>query len=265
MGTIISGGAGVGKSALAMCMKTLANQSGMYFLPAKFEQNQMGLKPLFTISNLLNSLCETVFNDSPRSQLKMIEDGLTTSFGTESILISAVPSLRKLMPSCVQLETSMGICVDSAVSMRYLFGELIRILSSHSRPISFFLDDIQFGDPASLLLLWNMLFSAQGLPIFFIFCHRDDDSSMSETFKAWMTLISVFSLEPILLECISPEGVNNFISETLHLSPRISRPLSSVLHNKTRGNPLFLRQLLDSLVEHKYIFVNLTQHCWCWD
>lgn len=151
-----------------MCMKTLANQSGAYFLSAKFEQNQMGLKPLFTISNLLNSLCETVFNDSPRSQLKMIEDGLTTSFGTESILISAVPSLRKLMPSCVQLETSMGICVDSAVSMRYLFGELIRILSSHSRPISFFLDDIQFADPASLLLLWNMLFSAQGLPIFFI-------------------------------------------------------------------------------------------------
>ena len=88
---------------------------------------------------------------------------------------------------------------------------------------------------------------------------------MSETFKAWMTSISVFSLEPILLECISPEGVNNFISETLHLSPRISRPLSSVLHNKTRGNPLFLRQLLDSLVEHECIFVNLTQHCWCWD
>lgn len=161
MGTIISGGAGVGKSTLAMCMKTLANQSGAYFLSAKFEQNQMGLKPLFTIS-------KTVFNDFPCSQLKMIEDGLTTSFGTESILISAVPSLRKLMPSCVQLETSMGICVDSAVSMRYLFGELIRILSSHSRPISFFLDDIQFGDPASLLLLWNMLFSAQGLPIFFI-------------------------------------------------------------------------------------------------
>jgi predicted ATPase len=38
-----------------------------------------------------------------------------------------------------------------------------------------------------------------------------------------------------------------------------------VLHHKTRGNPLFLRQLLDSLTEQGYIFVDLKQRRWSWD
>merc|ERR1712085_21607 len=47
-----------------------------------------------------------------------------------------------------------------------------------------------------------------------------------------------------------------------HLSPRITRPLSSVLHHKTRGNPLFLRQLIESLKDQGHLYVNLHQRRW---
>jgi predicted ATPase len=110
-----------------------------------------------------------------------------------------------------------------------------------------------------------MLFSAQGAPIFFTMCHRDDEISMNAPFKAWLASITIFALQPIKLESISPWGVNNLVSETLHLSPRLTHPLSSVLHRKTRGNPLFLRQLLDSLTEQGYIYIDLEHHRWAWD
>jgi len=135
----------------------------------------------------------------------------------------------------------------------------------HSKPITIVIDDIQFADPASFLLVGNLLFKAQGAPIFFALCHRDDDASMNETLKEWLVSMAMYPLATIKLESITAEAVNNLISEALHLSPRLTRPLSFVLHRKTRGNPLFLRQLLDSLTEQGYIYFDMKQHRWAWD
>ena len=264
-GTIISGEAGAGKSKLAMHIQTLTNQSGGYYLSAKFEQIQMSLKPLSTIANMFDYLCEMVFNDSTYSQLQSIEKELVCAIGSQTNLLGVVPNLKRLMPSFGWHESSASLCVDSAVSMRYLLSELLLVILSHSKPITIVIDDIHFADQASLQLVGSLLFSAQGSPIFFALCYRNDAASMSESFNAWLASFVQFTLEPIKLESISPDAANTLISESLHLSPRLTRPLSSVLHHKTRGNPLFLRQLLDSLAEQGYIFVDMYKHRWCWE
>jgi hypothetical protein len=264
-GAIISGEAGVGKSKLALHLQTLTNKFDGYFLVAKFEQNQMSFKPLSTIANIFDSLCEMIFNDSPHLVLMEIDEKLASDFSIQTNLFEFVPNLRKLMPSCLGSKITSSICVDSAFSLRYLLGELLRVLSSHSKPITIVLDDVQFADDSSLLLIRYLLFSAQGAPIFFTLCHRDDETSMSDTFTTWLKSITFFSLEPIKLKSISCRGVNSLISEALHLSPRLTLSLSSALHCKTRGNPLFLRQLLDSLTEQEYIYIDLKRQRWTWD
>ncbi len=263
-GAIISGRAGVGKTKFAMHMQKLTNQNNGYFLSAKFERNQ-SLKPLATISNLFDSLCETIFIDSSKSELKVIEVELTSAIGSHSILLEVVPNLEKLMPASVVRGESAYSCVDSALSMKYILGELVRVISSHSKPITILIDDIQFADDASLQLVGNLILSTKRVSTFFIICHRDDEVSIGGSFSSWLTSVSMFSLESIHLESITPEGVNNLISETLHLSHRITRTLSYALHCKTRGNPLFLRQLLDSLTEQGFIYIDMNQHRWAWD
>ena len=59
--------------------------------------------------------------------------------------------------------------------------------------------------------------------------------------------------------------MNDLVSETLHITPRITRPLSDVLYQKSRGNPLFLRQLVVSMNGQGLIYVNLNQRRWAWD
>jgi predicted ATPase len=153
--------------------------------------------------------------------------------------------------------------------MRYLFGELLYIISSHSkRPISLFVDDIQFADHSSLLLIRNLLFrdAKYNSSVFFVFCHRDNDPDYdSATFDIWLSSISMFSLEKIKLNNMNIEGVNSLVSDALHLSPRITRQLSEVLHHKTMGNPLFVKQLLASLTAQGYIYVDMSQPRWAWD
>ncbi len=263
-GVIISGGPGVGKSKLAMSVQKLTNQHGGYFVTTKFEQNQNDIKPLSTISKLFDSLCEMLFNDSSSSELELIEEELKDAIGSQSILQVILPSLNKLMPSSSSLELLATNFVNSALSMAYQLGEFMRVVSAHSKPITMFIDDLQFADIASLRLVGNLL-SNERRAIFFIFAHRKDDDILNESFHAWLGSIALFSLEEIHLESMSSDAVNTLISETLHLSPRITRPLSSVLHHKTLGNPLFLRQVLTSLTDQRYIYIDMAQHRWVWD
>lgn len=264
-GAIISAGAGFGKSKLAMYMEKLTNQCDGYFLSTKFEQNQNDVKPLSTMSKLFNSLCDVLFNDCSRQQLETIEEELTDAIGRRSILLEIVPSLKKLMPSSERLDSSAYVFVDSSLSMTYQLSEFMRVISSHSKPITMFIDDIQFADSTSLRLIGNLCPSTQGPSIFFIFCHRDDEDCQSGSLNLFLNSISLFSLEAVKLKTITLAGVDNLISETLHLSPRITRPLSSVLYRKTSGNPLFLRQLLHSLTEQRCIYFDVVRHRWAWD
>ena len=106
------------------------------------------------------------------------------------------------------------------------------------RRISILLDDLQWSDLASLNLIESFVLSNGGNKndrIFFTLCYRDDEVSGNEQFKEWLSSISLFSLETIKVENMDVVGVNSLVSETLHLGPRITRPLASALHHKTRG------------------------------
>jgi predicted ATPase len=152
--------------------------------------------------------------------------------------------------------------------MRYLFGELLRVISTHSsQPITLLMDDIQFADTTSLLLIGNLLFSAQNCAsVFIVFGHRDDeDSQKNHAFRVWLETLSMFNMKSIKLGNMSADSVNSLVSETLHVTPRITRQLSDVLYQKSRGNPLFLRQLMGSLCRQGYIYVELSQPRWSWD
>ena len=195
---------------------------------------------------------------------KLLESALGNQAGH---LASVVPSLSKLMSLDAQFEVSSN-CVDSAMSMRFLFfAELARVISSHSRPISVLLDDMQWADSTSLLLVGNLLstIGGSGGSIFFAICYRDDEVSINGAFNAWLSSITMFPLEAVKLENMTAEDVNRLVSDALHLSPRITRPLSSVLHRKTGGNPLFLRQLMHSLDDQNHIHVQLNPPQWVWD
>jgi predicted ATPase len=267
-GIIVKGGAGVGKSRLAIdTLQSLTSQRNGYFLAAKFDQNQ-DVKPLSTVGTLFSSLCDLFVQDATPAHLTMVNELLESSLGGQAGLLSGVvPSLSKLMPSCAGLESSSG-CVDSALSMQFLFAELLNVVSSFSRPISLLLDDMQWADIASLLLVGNLLSVVIGgsKSVFFAFCYRDDEVSNNGAFNAWLSSITMFPLEAVKLENMTAEDVNRLVSDALHLSPRITRPLSSILHRKTGGNPLFLRQLMYSLNNQNHIRVQLNPvPRWVWD
>lgn len=251
----------------AQHLTTTQPNNGIFFL-AKFDQNT-DVQPLSTIGAMFNELCDVFVQEATHSQLESVERALESALGTQAALLSAVvPSLEKLMPSCGGFVDS-SLCVDSALSMRFLFCEFLVVIATHCPKItvSFFIDDLHWADPISLLLIGTLISSIEGRgsSVFFICCYRDDEVDDNVPLTQWLLSISLTSLEMVELQEMTMDSVNTLLSETLHLSPLKTRPLSSVLHHKTRGNSLFLKQLIGSLQDQHLIEFNLGLARWTWD
>jgi predicted ATPase len=64
---------------------------------------------------------------------------------------------------------------------------------------------------------------------------------------------------------IEEHALNGMVSELLCLSPRIVKPLTEVVFNKTRGNPLFIHQTLLSLNRDGLLNVDFTRKRYVWN
>lgn len=69
----------------------------------------------------------------------------------------------------------------------------------------------------------------------------------------------------ITLEGLGREEINSMVSDFFCLPHRITRSLSGILFTKTLGNPMFIKQLIESLVVEKLIYFSVGDKRWMWD
>ena len=69
----------------------------------------------------------------------------------------------------------------------------------------------------------------------------------------------------VALTGLDREDLNTMISDTLCLYPRICRSLSASVFEKTKGNPFFVIEFLQSLVGRGLLQYNLNTKRWVWN
>ncbi len=276
-GVILTGAGGVGKSRMAAHVFEQTRKDGGLVFATKFNRNQ-DVSPLAKISVIFNDLIDLFATVASPPTLLSLSNDLENALGIHAALLYEVlPSLPRIMPSCSQVKYYVDQ-VNIANSMRFLFCKLFEILISYQTGrITMLFDDLQWADASSLSLISSLLQCNEGAKrVYFTSCYRDTE--VNDFFLAWLQSISAFSLDEIKLESLTPNGINQFVSETLHLFPRLTYPLSLVLHKKTGGNPLFLGQIISAIVgsgeslpnssplsKGDEIFFSLSRRRWTWD
>ena len=133
-----------------------------------------------------------------------------------------------------------------------------------------FLDDLQWADPSSIAAVNHLLltegFNSYNTRFFFIGCNREGETKSTQF---WTSLcrsdLLNAKLTDIHLGFMDGHTLNTMVSETLCLSPRLTRTLSSIIYRKTKGNPLFVSRLIRSWSNDGLLRLSMSRGRWEWD
>jgi predicted ATPase len=128
------------------------------------------------------------------------------------------------------------------------------------------MDDCQWADDASIEVLASLL--RQGRKkFFFVGCYRDDEITSDHAFLKMLESIHAAGVKrsDVKLNGLSEEALNNLVSHILCLSPRVVGQLSHILYSKTKGNILFITQLMLSLHRDGLLKLDMGSQRWIWD
>lgn len=261
---LVSGPAGLGKSALIQELYTrLAEQAG-YFIRGKFDPVQQHL-PYAAIVKAFQSLMQQLLTENTEP-VKQWQNRLQLALGNDAHLITEViPEVQLILGSDPCLST-----LNSSPSPDYfnsVFLRFLKVFCQNEYPLVVFLDDLQWIDAASLELI-ELIMQDEALNHFLLIgAYRN--SEVSATHSLILTLEALQKagkqVNQIFLSPLNLEEITQLISETLYRDQKTVKPLAETVEQKTGGNPFFVHQFLKMLYQEKLINFDFELLRWQWD
>ena len=147
-----------------------------------------------------------------------------------------------------------------SLKFRTVFVEVLRILSTN-KLICLCLDDIQFADEESLDLISHVMAKRLGIVILTTCRDKETLSRPVETvLRNRAANLTTISLSPL-----SERDVVNYVCATIFRPPEYCLPLAAVCLEKSRGNPFYLRQMLEVCHRRSCIWYSWKESMWEYD
>jgi predicted ATPase/signal transduction histidine kinase/DNA-binding NarL/FixJ family response regulator len=261
---LVSGYSGIGKSSLVNEVhKPIVRQRG-YFISGKFDQFKRDI-PYASLIQAFQSLIEQLLTESAE-KIAMWKASLLKAFGANGqVIINVIPEIERIIGSQPPV-AELG-ATESQNRFNRVFQQFINVFAQPEHPLVLFLDDLQWADIASLKLIELLLSESGCKSLFLIGAYRDNE--VSPTHPLMLTLKAInsegTSVNRIVLQALEIVHVNQVVSDTLHSEPLKTKVLGELLFTKTRGNPFFLTQLLESLYQDNLLFFNFSSGKWEWE
>ena len=130
-----------------------------------------------------------------------------------------------------------------------------------------FLDDMQWADSTALDVIHTILSDTMGSCMFFIGTYRDNEVQIDHDIFGLMKRLEISNVPTtkVYLTGLGQDDLNTMISDVLCLYPRICKSLSDILFQKTKGNPFFVSEFMQSLQSCGLLQYNCHQKRWMWN
>ena len=259
---MIGGYSGIGKSRIVQeIQQPILAQQG-YFISGKFEQYKTNTI-YFALIQACTELIKKLLAES-ESKLKVWKKTLQQALGDNGqLLVDLIPEFGLIIGT--QAEITELPPLESQVRFNVTLVNFFKVISQQNKPVVIFLDDMQWGDVATITLL-QLLFDHQDIKnIFFILAYRSNEVTVSHPLHAWLIELQSSDYASCLeLDALPCSAICEFLSASLHLSIEETEPFAQIISTKTNGNPFFIIELTKSLYEKKILRLN-DKHQWSWD
>lgn len=267
---LVTGRAGIGKSALVQeVYKPITRQRG-YFITGKFDLFKRSV-PYASLIQAFQSLIRQLLTES-ESQIAGWRSKLLAALGNNGqVLIDVIPEIELIIGP--QPEAPPLPPAEAQNRFNLTFQNFTRVFARREHPFVIFLDDLQWADAASLKLIQLLMTTPNLHYLFFIGAYRDNEVTPAhpltltlDEIKRADVIVNYITLSPLELP-----DITQLVSDTLNCPPEQAQSLAELLQAKTGGNPFFMNEFLKSLYTEElltFIPVNgrVNGKCrWRWD
>ena len=236
---LVHGGSGVGKTALARnLLKTIADSDGVLVLEGCcYERESVAFKALDAMINSLSRHLLTLQPDDARRTIPADAWALGRIFP----VLQRVPFIADQVGEAFDATEPQEVRRLAFSSLRALLTRMVA-----TRPLCLFVDDLQWTDLDSILLLAELLRPPDAPALFFLGCYRSDSaSSESAVNKLVQALEGIggqrFAFTRVELGALSPDETLDLVRR--EAGNKCDSIALSAIARESKGIPFFVHEL----------------------
>ncbi|QJB56901.1 AAA family ATPase [Pseudodesulfovibrio sp. zrk46] len=264
---LVAGYSGIGKSSLVKEVHKPIVQKKGYFISGKFDQYQH--TPYGPIMRAFSKLVDYLVKEE-EDQLKTWRERIRNALGDEAqVLVEAIPNLELIIGAQPPVLELTGM--EALTRFRKLVLRFLDTVSTAEHPLTLFLDDLQWVDPASLGLLKTIMMDRSGSRHLLVLgAYRDNEVSASHPLMLTLdelaekelqdTQISTITIGPLSLMDTQSLVADTLLSDVDHVVS-----LAAQIQKNSGGNPFFIKRLLSNLYETDQLAFSTAEQRWIWN
>lgn len=261
---LVTGGPGIGKSALVDRLRPAVGDAHGYYIAGKFDQLQRSV-PFSGLAQALRSLVRQLLTESEAALdgwRQRIDEAVAPN---GQLLMAIVPELERILgPQPVVSDVGP---VEATNRFHLVLTRFLHLLAGPEHPLVLFLDDLQWVDAASLQLLEYWVSDAASRHLLIVGAYRDNEVGPSHPWALSLSGLRSMGCNicSIQLRPLGSSAIAELAADTFgEGAPRL-KFLADLIIRKSAGNPFFVRRLLH-LMQAQGLFRFLAgSHRWTWD
>ncbi|MEM9541016.1 MAG: AAA family ATPase [Cyanobacteria bacterium P01_E01_bin.42] len=261
---LVAGYSGIGKSSLVQELyKPIAAHRG-YFISGKFDQFQRNI-PYSALVAAFRGLIEQLLGES-EEQLQIWRKKLLEALGNNGqVIINVIPEVELIIgkqPPLPELGAN-----ETQNRFNLTIGNFMRVFCCREHPLTLFLDDLQWVDSATLILMEKLLTDTQTGSLLLLGAYRDNEVSIAHPLHLSLEKIrqNNATITQVRLNPLQLFEIGDLISDAIGRTFNEVKELAQLLQDKTGGNPFFVNEFLQALYAENLLKFATKARRWQWD
>ena len=257
----VQGQSGMGKTSLVLELNKHVMQHGI-FIHGKC--NCFNLEPYFVFIEAVKMFCDTIALEDKATRDKY-RDLIQGAVGEEGkLLTNVISNLETIIGKQRNIYESFGS--EAKNRFTYVFVKFLKAIASVNSTFTIVLEDLQWADLASIELI-KALAESSIKNVMLIGVYRDNEVQEKREIVNFLHEVKTMniSVTEIKLNNMDHESLNSYVSDSLRTSPFLSYALTVFLYKKTNGNPFYVKQIINCLLDQKIIQFSLEKNEWKWN
>jgi len=149
-----------------------------------------------------------------------------------------------------------GNMMDIVSKLTLAFRRFVGVVATKESPLCIFLDDIQWADQASIQVIRGLITDIRSKHVLLVLAYRDNDLNAAKVDEFFQCSENekMVHLTKISIGNLDVESIHDLICDQLKMSTSDeSMILSECIWKKTSGNPFFVVEFLDELLDRGFM------------